>query len=243
MKICPNCASEKIDWITPIDSTLWICETCEYIGPVIEGNAKLISELIQDCIKIVEEEKNTYDTEKKLTKKSVILSQDYLEKINQIEGKGFSSKMKFILDSYFSQKETAESEEELINGIDKNIAEIYEKLKKEILSWNREIKFKAKGDYLAFSNNSTFLKLCLDKDKINLELSFSYTKPFDDYKEITEEIITENESDEIIRLNFSLNSYDEIEYALFLIKQSYENNKNSLFENVLVKIFPQSKDF
>ncbi|MCL2687592.1 MAG: DUF5655 domain-containing protein [Methanobrevibacter sp.] len=181
---------------------------------------------------------NNFEKEKEVIKKSVMLSPEHIEKINQVEGKGFSAKVRSILDSYFNQnKALFVTEEELINRVNSNILEIYQKLKKEILSWNDEIEFKAINDYLIFSYYYRFLKLSLKKDKINLELSFSEDKPFEDYKNITRELktkenkIKENKTKEnkIKKLNFSLNNIKNLNYALFLIKQCYENNNQEIY--------------
>ena len=172
---------------------------------------------------------NNYEKEKEMVKKSVMLSPEHIEKIDQIEGKGFSSKMRFILDSYFSENKNIVTEKELSSGANSNILEIYNKLKNEIMSWNEGIKFKPIKDYLIFSYYYRFLKLRIYKDKIDLELSFSEDKPFEDYKAITKESDSKNK---IKKISFSLNSYGDIEYALFLIKQSYENNNQDVYSYV-----------
>ena len=183
---------------------------------------------------------NNYEKEKELIKKSVMLTPEHIKKINQVEGKGFSSKIRFILDSYFIQNKSIVTEEELTLGVNNNILEIYQKLKKEILSWNKEIKFKPINDYLIFSYYYRFLKLSFKIDEIILELSFSENKPFEDYKSITKEVKINNEIfnesivneiklNKIRKVNFTLNSYEDIEYALFLIKQSYENNNQDIY--------------
>jgi len=170
---------------------------------------------------------NNYEKEKELIKKSVMITPEHIEKINRVEGKGFSAKVRFILDSYFAQNKTIVTEEKLSLGVDSNILEIYNRLKKEILNWNNEIKFKPINDYLIFSYYYRFLKMGFDKDKINLELSFNEDKPFADYKSITKEIKTKEKK--IKKFNFSLNDYNDINYALFLIKQSYENNNQDIY--------------
>ncbi|MCL2116418.1 MAG: DUF5655 domain-containing protein [Methanobrevibacter sp.] len=178
---------------------------------------------------------NNHEKEKELIKKSIMISPKHLEKINQVEGKGFSSKVRFILDSYFAENKMFVTEEELTGGVGSSIVEIYKKLKKEILSWNSEIKVTPIKSYLTFSYYYRFLKIDLDKDKINFELSFSEDKPFDDYKNISNELKSENKTDKvnkIKKINFSLNSYDEIDYALFLIKQSYENNNKDVLNHL-----------
>jgi predicted transport protein len=177
---------------------------------------------------------NNHEKEKELIKKSIMISPEHLEKINQVEGKGFSSKVRFILDSYFAENKDIVTEEKLAAGVDSKIVEIYKKLKKEILSWNNEIKFTPIKSYLIFSYYYRFLKIDLGNDKINLQLSFSEDKPFDDYKAITTEIKSKNkvnETNKIKKFNFSLDSYDDVDYALFLIKQSYENNNKDVYSN------------
>jgi predicted transport protein len=141
----------------------------------------------------------------------------------------------------FDLNDYAKATKKLISDKNSNLVEIFNKLNKEILSWNNKIKFKPINSYLTYSHHAEFLKISLDEDKINLQLSFNVNNPFDDYKDITVEIESEND-DKIIELKFSLNSYDEIEYALFLIKQSYENNKKHNFlNNFLDKYLYQNK--
>jgi len=188
---------------------------------------------------------NNYEKEKELIKKSVMISPDHIEKINQIEGKGFSAKVRFILDGYFAQNKTIVTEEEIISEVDSKLIEIYKKIKKEILSWNKQIKFKPLKDYLIFSYYYRFLKLSFDKDKINLELSFGEEKPFEDYKDIINDIVVENK---IKKINFSVNSYKDINHALFLIKQSYENNNQdiysySAYNHSIHKLFNDTKRY
>ena len=197
---------------------------------------------------------NNHEKEKELIKKSVMLTPEHLEKIDQVKGKGFSSKMRFILDSYFTQNKTVITENEVIKGLDSGIVEIFNVLKKEILSWNKEIKFQPINGFFTFSYYYRFLKLSLDKNKINLELSFSNDKPFDDYKAISKEVKSGKKGNKIKIINFSLNSYEDVDYALFLIKQSYENNNeyvysyiaynnsvHNLFNNLERYSFPFSK--
>lgn len=57
MKICPRCGSDNIDWIIPQNWSLWVCKTCNYIGPVIEGNEKIAKEIREDYIKKLKGEK------------------------------------------------------------------------------------------------------------------------------------------------------------------------------------------
>jgi len=312
LKICPNCGSKNIDLLTPIESTIWLCNTCEYIGPAIDGNDELIKELTDNYIEKLKEEKFKNNTK---------LNPEYLKKINEIQSKKikeicpncgsenidymvpgqnslwfcktcgflgpilegneeFSQEMrkKFIekkkkegitvatlkieededvlndelfekrvrkliendFDSNLPQNEILFSEDDLIKGIDNNIIEIYKNLKNEILNWNDQIELKPSKDNISFSYHDNFLKVSFENDKINLELSFNENNSFDDYKDITKEI-NKNDNDQIIILHFSLNSCDDIEYALFLIKQSYENNKDGNIERFLNKILPQNK--
>jgi len=238
IKVCPNCGSDNIDWVLPQLWSIWQCKTCGFRGLAIEGNEELIRNLRENYIKKLKESDEINETEQENEAFEDELSDEEIDKkLDEI--------LNIYFDSYIPQNEavTTEKEEKLISGVNSNIVEIYKDLKKEILSWNKEIIFKAKDDYLTFSKNSRFLKLCFEENRINLQLSFNETKSFDDYKDITEEIIVENEIDRMITLNFSLNSYDEMEYALFLIKQSYENNKNDFLENILANIFPQSKHY
>lgn len=57
MKICPRCGSDNIDWIIPQNWSLWVCKTCNYTGPIIEGDEKIIKEIRKDYIKKLKEEK------------------------------------------------------------------------------------------------------------------------------------------------------------------------------------------
>jgi predicted transport protein len=169
---------------------------------------------------------NSHEKERELIKKSVMLTPEQINKINQVERKGFSAKVRFILDSYFIENKTLISEQDVISGVNSNIIEIYYKLKEKIIQWDDKIKFKPIRDYLTFSYYYRFLRINFDNDKMSLQLSFSDNKPFDDYKNITKEIETKTKRK---KFNFSLNSYDDIDYALFLIKQSYENNNHDIY--------------
>jgi len=189
---------------------------------------------------------NNYEKERELIKKSVMLTSEHLEKINQVEAKGFSAKVRLILDSYFSQnKESFVTEDELLNGLNADILEIYKKLKKEILSWNEKIQFKAINDYLIFSYYYRFLKISFKDNEIKLELSFSEDKPFEDYKNTTTQIKNENK---VKVFNFSINNIKNIDYALLLIKQSYENNNQEFYSytaynHSIHKLFNESKRY
>jgi len=58
MKICPRCGSDNIDWIIPQNWSLWVCKTCSYTGPVIEGDEKLIREIRENYIEKLKEKKD-----------------------------------------------------------------------------------------------------------------------------------------------------------------------------------------
>ena len=191
---------------------------------------------------------NNYEKEKEIIKKSVMLTRDHIDKINQVEGKGFSAKVRFILDSYFKGNRPLTTEEELISKVDNNLLEIYSKLKSEILSWNNEIKLKVLTDSIVFSYFYRFLKVSFNQDKINLELSFSNDKPFEDYKAITKEEINETSTNGIRNIRFSLENPKDINYGLLLIKQSYENNNEDIFSYTaynhnIHKIFNEAKRY
>jgi predicted transport protein len=188
---------------------------------------------------------NSHEKEKELIKKSVMLSSDQIKKINQVEGKGFSSKVRFILDSYFIENEKIITEEEIISRLNNNIVNIYYKLKEEILKWDTSIELKSINNYIIFSNFYRFLKITFTKNQIKLHLSFSEDKPFDDYKHITRELEVKVKRKE---LYFTLNNYKEIDYALFLIKQAYENNNQDIysftaFNTSIQKIFNKLKKY
>ncbi|KZX15106.1 hypothetical protein MBCUT_17290 [Methanobrevibacter cuticularis] len=48
MKICPRCGSTNVDWIIPQNWSLWVCKTCGYTGPIIEGNKRIAEEIKND---------------------------------------------------------------------------------------------------------------------------------------------------------------------------------------------------
>ena len=224
MKICPNCGSDNVNWVLPQLWSIWNCETCGYRGPVIEGDEKLIREIRKGYIEKLKEEKKEIN---ELEQENESLEEDLTDE--EIE-----KKLDELLESDLVLDNYEKLREEIISKTDTTIAEIYKSLEKEILSWNDKIKFKTVNDNLTFSYNSEFLKISLDNDKINLKLSFSENKPFDDYKAITQ-VKSENEKIKIVF--FSLNSYDDIDYALFLIEQSYENNnKNNYLERLYFTI-------
>jgi hypothetical protein len=80
---------------------------------------------------------------------------------------------------------------------------------------------------------------------MKLQLSFSKDKPFDDYKSISKELKTKGRR---IELYFTLDSYKKLDYALFLIKQSYENNNQDIysftaFNTSIQTIFNEIKRF
>jgi len=61
MKICPRCGSDNIDWIIPQNWSQWVCKTCSYTGPVIDGDEKLIREIREDYIKQLQEKNKETD--------------------------------------------------------------------------------------------------------------------------------------------------------------------------------------
>jgi len=61
MKICPRCGSDNIDWIIPQNWSRWVCKTCNYTGPVIEGDEKLIKEIRKDYIEKLKDGKENLD--------------------------------------------------------------------------------------------------------------------------------------------------------------------------------------
>ncbi|MCL2157331.1 MAG: DUF5655 domain-containing protein [Methanobrevibacter sp.] len=234
-KICPRCGSDNIDWFLPQNWSIWDCKTCGYRGPVIEGDENLIQEIRNDYHeKLKDENRWIKDNYENGLYEDILTDEKFERIVKELNEYDFHS------DS--PHHEPVSSEKDLIDGIDSNIVEIYKKIKKEILDWNNEIKFKPMNGYLTFSKYSRFLQLSLDKDKINFQLSFRKHLPFEDYKKITKESKTEKDDDDLLKLDFSINNDYEIEYALFLIKQSCKNNqKDSFLENLLLKIFPQSK--
>jgi predicted transport protein/transposase-like protein len=221
IKICPRCGSDNVDWfdLTRRDHSLWLCETCGHIGFIIEGDKKLIRKIRENYIKNLKEEKEINDIDQENESFEENLADEKIEK-----------KLDKVMETDFRLCDYEKVTEKLFSGVNSDIIEIFNKLNEEILSWNNKIKFKLINSYLIYSYNNEFLKISLDEDKINLQVSFNVNNPFDDYKDITIEV--ENENDEIIKLKFSLSSYDKIEYALFLIKQSYENNKKHNFLNI-----------
>jgi len=217
MKICPKCGSNNIDWFIYDDNSHWFCNSCSYLGFAIEGNEELAKK-IKENYELNQE--NELFEEKDLTDEEI------------------EKKLDELIETDFIPNSHEKLAEKLINEIDDNIIEIYKKLSEEILSWNEKIKFKPINNYLTFSYYHEFLKVGLDNDKINLQLSFNENKPFDDYKYITKEIASDDEDDGITKVSFSIYRDYEIEYALFLIKQSYENNSNdSLLERFINKYY------
>ncbi|MDR2967547.1 MAG: DUF5655 domain-containing protein [Methanobacteriaceae archaeon] len=219
MKICPRCGSDNIDWIIPQNWSRWVCKTCNYIGPVIEGDEKMIKEIRENYIKKLMNQKEKINESD--------LEDESLE--DDLTDEEIEKKLDELTETDFDLKNYEEITEKLISGVNSNIIEIYNNIIKKILSWNKKIKLKTMNNYLTFLYNNEFLKISLNKDKINFQLSFSEDNSFDDFKAITKEITSENEDDGTTKLSFSLNSYDDIEYALFLIKQSYANNSNNSF--------------
>lgn len=230
IKICPRCGSDNIEWILPQNWSTWECRTCSYTGTVIEAEEELIREIRENYINELNYEKiNKNDQENDFLKEEDLVDEELERKLDEL------METDFRLNGY---EQTAA---ELFSGINSNLLEIFKNLNKEILSWNNKIKFKSKNSYLSYSYNAEFLKITFHEDKINLQLSFNENSIFDDYKDITIELEPENENDEIIKLNFSLDRHDDIDYALFLIKQSYKNNSGGFFESFLDKYLPQNK--
>ena len=54
-KICPRCGSTNVQWIIPQNWSQWVCEDCDYTGPIIEGNKELADEIHENYL---ESEKN-----------------------------------------------------------------------------------------------------------------------------------------------------------------------------------------
>ena len=217
MKICPKCGSNNIDGYIGDGKSLWYCKSCSYMGFAIEGNEELAKRI---------KESYEFNQENEFYEKKDLTDEELDKKLDElIEANFVSNKYKNLA-------------EEIISKADKNIVEIYEKLSEEILNWNWKIKFKPISNYLTFSYYNEFLRISFDNDKINLQLSFNEDKPFDDYKYITKEITSDNEDDGITKVSFSIYRDYEIEYAIFLIKQSYKNNSNdSLLERFINKFY------
>lgn len=63
MKLCPNCGSDNIDWRLPQIWSYWVCKTCGYTGPAIEGDEKIAKEIRKDYLKKLKENDEKSDSD------------------------------------------------------------------------------------------------------------------------------------------------------------------------------------
>lgn len=169
---------------------------------------------------------NSHEKEKELIKKSVMLYPDHIDRINDVEGKGFSAKVRYILDSYFIENKINMTEREITNKLDTNLSNIYYKLKDEVLKLDNGIEVKPVNNYIVFSYVYRFLKISFERNKMKLYLYFNENKPFDDYKKITKNLKTKGKRNEFY---FTIDNFEDFNYTLFLIKQAYENNNQDIY--------------
>jgi uncharacterized protein with ParB-like and HNH nuclease domain/predicted transport protein len=123
-----------------------------------------------------------------------------------------------------------EEENELENYVD--VDEINEKLTEKILELDPRIKKNPKKNYVGFNKDSTinFTRLILRKDHVRVRILVGKDKLTDE-KEITQDK-TSDEFKETRKLFFKVKSLNEIDYAMYLIKQSHKFNE-SLVEKTL----------
>ena len=106
------------------------------------------------------------------------------------------------------------------------INEIYEKLKNKIIGLDPEIVEKQNKYFNGFNKNNNFFNFAyikFRKDRIKVGLLVKQDK-FNDVKGISTDE-TKKKDKETRRIVFSVNSLEDIDYAIDLIKQAYEYNE------------------
>ena len=117
------------------------------------------------------------------------------------------------------------------------IHDLYEELRKNILALDPEIKEKEKKGYKGFTKNQfvNFSLLQLKKDYILVRILVNKGE-LDDPKSIT---VDKTKNDERVKRKiwFKVNSKDEIDYAMKLIKQAYDFNELLCKTKTTKKVF------
>ena len=55
-KLCPRCGSRNVKWIIPQNWSMWICQDCDYTGPIIEGDENLARKIHENYLDYIEDE-------------------------------------------------------------------------------------------------------------------------------------------------------------------------------------------
>ncbi len=114
------------------------------------------------------------------------------------------------------------TEEEHLNGKPNNIIELYERVKSEVLNLG-DVTLKPTKQYIAFiGNKKNIVDLVILKSKITVYINMKYSE-IDDYKNMVRDV-TNIGSWGNGDCQFALESMDDIDYLMFLIKQSYKKN-------------------
>ena len=114
------------------------------------------------------------------------------------------------------------TEEEHLNGKPNNIIELYERVKSEVLNLG-DVTLKPTKQYIAFiGNKKNIVDLVILKSKITVYINMKYSE-IDDYKKMVRDV-TNIGSWGNGDCQFALESMDDIDYLMSLIKQSYKKN-------------------
>lgn len=106
-----------------------------------------------------------------------------------------------------------------------DIIKLYEKIKTEILSWDKKIQCGMTSKYIKFSLNTIFLKIFPYEDKLTLSIELKKGNEIEDPKKIVKHgksIIGTVERDREYYTAY-LSPDGDIYYILTLIQQAYEN--------------------
>lgn len=115
------------------------------------------------------------------------------------------------------------------------VNEIYEELKKQIMTLDPDIKEEDKNGKKVYTKNSwiQFVRLYFRKDHILVRI-FVRKGELHDPKSITQDK-TDNNEKEIRQIYFEIKSRNDIEYAMELIKQAYHFNEGYLQKRIELK--------
>jgi predicted transport protein len=110
-----------------------------------------------------------------------------------------------------------------------DIVKLYNKIRKEVLSWDKRINEGETQTDITFSLNRVFLRIGFPKSKngITLKIMTPEGKALKDpFKKAKPGKPTGGKSLKYLYSTLSLSPNDDIYYALSLIKQAYDFNKN-----------------
>lgn len=110
--------------------------------------------------------------------------------------------------------------EGLLDKANPNIRELFEKLRERILGISDDVREKVGGRYCDYRTNSTFASPNIRRDGLKIYIKMGDEK-ISDPKKMTSPV-PKNYGYGKLNLVFQINSVDQIDYAMDLIKQAYD---------------------